>query len=132
MATFWRHLAPSWFFFLVPGFTQYVLHIRAPSTASSETQGLCLKTFVTPFLPARLTAPGSPRMLPQRNTAVVSFVSSRKARLCGEVRCVTKLRTVVQQTISLGYGAGDMKGVFLLSKMIFKRGSSGAPNNCFL
>ena len=25
-------------------------------------QALCLKTFVAPFLPARLTAPGSPRM----------------------------------------------------------------------
>ena len=69
--------------------------------------------------------------LPQRNTAVVSFVSSRKARLCGEVRCVTKLRTVVQQTISRGYGAVDMKGVFLLSKMIFKRGSSGGTQQLF-
>ena len=40
------------------------------------------------------------------STAVVSFVSSRKAPLCGEVRCVTKLRTVVQQTISRGYERG--------------------------
>ena len=44
---------------------------------------------------------------------------------------MTKLRTVVQQTISRGYGAGDMKAVFLLSKMIFKRGSSGGTQQLF-
>ena len=32
---------------------------KVPSTGTVRS---CLKTFVTPFLPARLTAPGSPRM----------------------------------------------------------------------
>ena len=38
----------------------------------SRDQGLfrlCLKTFVAPFLPARLTAPGSPRMYGTRKSA---------------------------------------------------------------
>ena len=41
----------------------------AQSGASNRLKGLfrlCLKTFVAPYLPARMTAPGSPRMLPMR------------------------------------------------------------------
>ena len=43
------------------------------------TQGLfrlCLKTFVAPFLPARLTAPGSPRMLCIRTLIKLSYHTS--------------------------------------------------------
>ena len=36
---------------------------RAGLKGATKVFHLCLKTFVAPFLPARLTVPGSPRML---------------------------------------------------------------------
>ena len=38
---------------------------RAGLKGATKVFNLCLKTFVAPFLPARLTAPGPPRMLLQ-------------------------------------------------------------------
>ena len=69
--------------------------------------------------------------LPQRNTAVVSFVSSRKAPLCGEVRCVTKLRTVVQQTISRDMAPEIRKGYFFCQKWYLKGDHQGHPTTVF-
>ena len=46
------------------------------------TQGLfrlCLKTFVTPFNPARLTAPGSPRMLATQLSRFTLWHNGRRA-----------------------------------------------------
>ena len=50
-----------------------------------STQGLfrlCLKTFVAPFLPARLTAPGSPRMILLRpcDEELLSMIGEANAR----------------------------------------------------
>ena len=44
-----------------------------------STQGLfrqCLKTFVAPFLPAQLTAPGAPRMINNKTTDFFTFCST--------------------------------------------------------
>ena len=61
------------------------------------TQGLfrpCLKTFVAPVLPARLTAPGSPRMEP----SVFSATWPASMQICWNKRkCLHKKRVQLKQ-----------------------------------
>ena len=71
--------------FLCPIRSQNPLEFFRNSSVTVGTEGLFrpyLKIFATPFLPTRLTAPGSPRMLSCRTSGGKGYIQSIHAHRC--------------------------------------------------